>query len=74
MTGQGPEQSGQAPPPPNAPQDMPPPAGPPGVSGAVLSSEAQGFPPAPPTEAPTQDVAPGTPRPGARTDINEEGI
>ena len=51
-----------------------PPAGPPGVNGAVLSSEAQGFPPAPPTEPPTQDVAPGTPRPGARTAPEGEGI
>ena len=72
MTGQGPDMAGQPAPPP-AQQGMPP-AGPPSVNGAVLSSQAQGFPPAQPTEPPTQDVAPGSPRPGARTEINEEGI
>ncbi len=75
MTGQGPDMAGQPAPPPAQPaQQGMPPAGPPGVNGAVLSSQAQGFPPAPPTDAPTQDVAPGTPRPGARTAPEGEGI
>ena len=75
MTGQSPEQAGQAPaPPPPGGMGAVPPQGPPGVNAAVVSSEAQGFPPAPPTEEPTQNVAPGQPRPGARRGPPEEEI
>ena len=78
MSGQGPEQAGQAPPPQGMPPEGMPPQGPPGVDATAVSSAAQGFPPAPPTEEPTQNVAPGQPRPGARNEprpeLNEEGI
>ena len=79
VSGQGPEQAGQAPPPQGMPPEgMPPegmpPQGPPGVDATAVSSAAQGFPPAPPTEEPTQNVAPGQPRPGARNEPRPEEL
>jgi len=79
VSGQGPEQAGQAPPPQGMPPEgMPPegmpPQGPPGVDATAVSSAAQGFPPAPPTEEPTQNVAPEQPRPGARNEPRPEEL